>query len=49
VAAIVRPVHGHQMAKACLEMAVLDAELRESGESFGRRFGAVRDAVDCGV
>jgi len=49
VASILRPVHGHQMAKACLEMALLDAELRASGESFGRHFGAVRDAVDCGV
>ena len=49
VAALLRPVHGHQMAKACLEMAVLDAELRARGESFGKRFGAVRDAVDCGV
>jgi o-succinylbenzoate synthase len=48
-AAVLRPVHGHQMAKACLEMAVLDAELRARGESFASRFGAVRDAVDCGV
>ena len=44
-----RPVHGHQMAKAAIEMAVLDAELRSRGESFGHRLGAVRDAVDCGV
>lgn len=44
-----RPVHGHQMAKAAIEMAVLDAELRARGESFGHRLGAVRDAVDCGV
>ena len=43
------PVHGHQMAKAAIEMALLDAELRARGESFGRYFGAVRDAVDCGV
>ncbi len=49
VASILRPVHGHEMAKACLEMAVLDAELRAREESFGQRFGAVRDAVDCGV
>ena len=40
VAAILRPVHGHQMAKACLEMAVLDAELRARGESFAQCFGA---------
>jgi o-succinylbenzoate synthase len=30
-------------------MAVLDAELRARHESFGRYFGAVRSAVDCGV
>src|ERR1700737_637895 len=33
VAGILRPVHGHQMAKAAIEMAVLDAELRASGTS----------------
>ena len=49
VARLLRPVHGHQMAKAAIEMAVLDAELRARGESFGRYFGAVREAVDCGV
>jgi o-succinylbenzoate synthase len=49
VETILRPVHGHQMAKAAIEMAVLDAELRARGESFGRFFGAVRDEVDCGV
>src|SRR5438309_2891903 len=46
---ILRPVHGHHMAKAAIEMAVLDAELRARGESFGRLFGAVRDELDCGV
>ena len=30
------------MAKAAVEMAVLDAELRAAGESFGHRLGAVR-------
>jgi len=30
-------------------MALLDAQLRARGESFGRYFGAVRSAVDCGV
>jgi O-succinylbenzoate synthase len=49
VARLLRPVHGHQMAKASIEMAVLDAELRSRGESFGQYFGATRDAVDCGV
>ena len=49
VAALLSPIHGHQMAKAAIEMAVLDAELRARGESFGRFFGAMRDEVDCGV
>ena len=49
VEAILRPVHGHHMAKAAIEMAVLDVELRARGESFGKFFGAVRDEVDCGV
>ena len=42
-------VHGHRMAKSAIEMAVLDAELRARGESFGHFFGAVRAEVDCGV
>ena len=49
VGSILKPVHGHNMAKAAVEMAVLDAELRSRGESFARFFGAVRPAVDCGV
>jgi o-succinylbenzoate synthase len=52
-AALVAPalaaVKGHRMAKAALEMAVLDAELRASGRSFARELGAVRDRVPCGV
>ncbi len=46
---ILRPVHGHPMAKAALEMAVLDAELRAAGVSLGDHLGAVRTEVDCGV
>jgi o-succinylbenzoate synthase len=49
VGEILRPVHGHPMAKAALEMAVLDAELRAAGVSLGDRLGAVRTEVDCGV
>ncbi|HEV2033091.1 MAG TPA: o-succinylbenzoate synthase [Candidatus Dormibacteraeota bacterium] len=49
VAEVLRPVHGHQMAKAAIEMALLDAQLRARGESFGRYLGAVRPAVDAGV
>ncbi|WP_435156032.1 o-succinylbenzoate synthase [Amycolatopsis sacchari] len=40
---------GHRMAKAALEMAVLDAELRASGRTLARELGAVRDRVPCGV
>lgn len=40
---------GHRMAKAALEMAVLDAELRAQGQSFGRCLGAVVDHVPSGV
>jgi o-succinylbenzoate synthase len=42
-------VAGHRMAKAALEAAVLDAECRARGVSFGEVFGAVADWVDCGV
>ncbi|MEV4346977.1 o-succinylbenzoate synthase [Actinoplanes sp. NPDC049596] len=40
---------GHWMAKAALETAVLDAELRGEGRSFARELGATRDRVPCGV
>ena len=49
VATLLHSVHGHRMAKAAIEMAVLDAELRARGESFGHFFGAVRPEVDAGV
>jgi O-succinylbenzoate synthase len=49
VGEILRPIHGHPMAKAALEMAVLDAELRGAGVSLARYLGAVRTEVDCGV
>jgi O-succinylbenzoate synthase len=42
-------IRGHRMAKAALETAILDAELRAQGISFGQYFGAVRTEVDCGV
>jgi O-succinylbenzoate synthase len=41
--------HGHRMAKAALEMAVMDAELREQQRSFADELGAVVDRVPCGV
>jgi O-succinylbenzoate synthase len=49
VAGVLHPVHGHHMAKAAIEMAILDAQLRAADESFGTYLGAVRSEVDCGV
>lgn len=49
VAARLAPFKGHPMAKAAIEMAVLDAELRAAGLSLGRYLGAVRPAVPAGV
>ncbi|WP_174264565.1 o-succinylbenzoate synthase [Phytoactinopolyspora halotolerans] len=46
---LLEPMKGHRMAKAALETAVLDAWLRERGESFGAHLGAVRDRVPAGV
>ncbi|MEX2393005.1 MAG: o-succinylbenzoate synthase [Actinomycetota bacterium] len=46
---IVSPIRGHRMAKAAVETAILDAELREGGTSFGTYFGASKDRVPCGV
>jgi o-succinylbenzoate synthase len=42
-------IKGHPMAKATLEMAVLDAELRIAGVSFGSYLGAVHTQVPSGV
>ena len=49
VATALEPFKGHRMAKAALEMGVLDAELRAQGRSFGSALGAVHDRVPCGV
>jgi len=42
-------LRGHAMAKAALELAVLDAELRASGTPLATYLGAVRDRVPAGV
>ena len=42
-------VRGHRMAKSALETAVLDAALRESGESMRSYLGGARDRVEVGV
>jgi o-succinylbenzoate synthase len=44
-----RPFKGHRMAKAALEMAFLDAELRSAGMSFATFLGATRTRVPSGV
>ncbi|MFD9739454.1 o-succinylbenzoate synthase [Umezawaea sp. NPDC059074] len=49
VAPALEPFRGHLMAKAALEMAVLDAELRAEGRPLARELGATRDRVPCGV
>ena len=42
-------VHGHHMAKAALEMALLDVELRLAGTSLAAHLGTTADRVPCGV
>jgi O-succinylbenzoate synthase len=42
-------VKGHPMAKAALEMAILDAELSAHGQSLAAYMGAVRETVPAGV
>ncbi len=46
---LLAPFVGHRMAKAALEMAVLDAQLRGTGRSLAAYFGATRTAVPSGV
>jgi O-succinylbenzoate synthase len=46
---VLAPVKGHQLVKAALETAVLDAELRARQMSFAQYLGAVRDRVPAGV
>lgn len=49
VAPLLSVFEGHPMAKAAIEMALLDAELRVAGESFATHLGAVVDRVPTGV
>lgn len=49
VAPAMAPVKGNPMAKHVLETAILDAELKGLGVSFGRHLGAVKDVVPAGV
>jgi o-succinylbenzoate synthase len=49
VAPVLAKLHGHPMAKAAIEMAVLDAQLRAAGESFASFLGAERTRIPSGV
>ena len=49
VADILKPIKGHQMAKAAIEMAALDAELRTQGINLHTRFGGDRSTIPSGV
>ena len=49
VGELLKPIKGNRMAKAALETAVLDAELRAAGTSFADHLGAVRTSVRAGV
>lgn len=49
VAPTLAKLHGHPMAKAAVEMAVLDAQLRATGQSFASFLGAERTRIPSGV
>jgi len=49
VATILSPFHGHPMAKAAIEMAILDAQLRLAERSFAEHLGATATRIPSGV
>ena len=49
VATIFKPFLGGQMAKAALETAILDAQLRDEKRSLAAYLGATKSRVECGV
>ena len=49
VAPALHVVKGHPMAKAAVELAVLDAELRARSERFADYIGSTRELVEAGV
>ena len=49
VGAELASIHGHHMAKAALEMALLDAELRASDQSFADAIGVEVTSIPSGV
>ena len=49
VATILKPFLGGQMAKAALETAILDAQLRDEKRPLASYLGATKSRVECGV
>ena len=49
VATKLKPFLGGQMAKAALETAILDAQLKKSNMSLAKYLGATKTKVECGV
>ena len=49
VTVVLRPFLGGQMAKAALETAILDAQLRDQKISLASYLGATKSKVECGV
>ena len=49
VPVLVKPFLGGQMAKAALETAILDAQLRDQNISLAKYLGATKSKVECGV
>jgi len=49
VSTILKPFLGGQMAKASLETAILDAQLRDQRMSLAKYLGATKNKVECGV
>src|SRR5262249_43738338 len=45
----VRPIRGHNMAKAGVETALWDLEARIKGEALWKMLGGVRSEIDTGV
>ena len=49
VPVLLKPFLGGQMAKAALETAILDAQLRDQNISLAKYLGATKSKVECGV
>ena len=49
VGELLSPIVGHRMAKAALEAAILDAQLKAADQSFASYLGATRTRVPSGV